>query len=111
MLTAYAQFADNGNSRTYTGPSHTIAKPDLLIQKRKVPTSINGVSEMSSKVVLGTTDASNSPLAQRISIEVVVRVPVGAQSADVETAKARFSDLSSDAAFLASFVTQNYVIL
>ncbi|DAD51091.1 TPA_asm: coat protein [ssRNA phage SRR7976300_9] len=110
MQTAYAQFADNGNSRTYTGPSHTIAKPDLLIQKRKVPTNINGVSEMSSKIVVGSTDASNAPLAQRISIEVVVRVPVGAQTADVDAAKTRFADLSSDTAFLASFVTQNFVV-
>lgn len=110
MQTAYAQFADNGNSRTYTGPSHTIAKPDLLIQKRKVPTNINGVSEMSTKLVMGSTDASNAPLAQRISIEVVVRVPVGAQTADIDAAKARYADLSTDGAFLASFVTQNFVV-
>jgi len=40
----------------------------------------------------------------------VVRVPVGAQTADIDAAKARFADLSADSAFLASFVTQNFVV-
>lgn len=71
MTTILTEFADNGNSRTYAAPAHTVQAPRLVIQKRTVPATLGGVSESSAKVVFGTTDALGVPLLQKISFEAV----------------------------------------
>lgn len=82
MTLELSDFTDNGNSRTYTLPGHTIAKPRLVIQRRKVAASVEGVAEDSVRFIRGTTDAQNVILSARDSIEVVVRRPANGDPAD-----------------------------
>jgi len=93
MTTVLKEFADNGNSRTYVTSAHTVAEPRVVIQKRKIPTNqVAGVSEDSCKVVYGTSDATG-PLAQKISLEVVVRRPLNADATDLSGAIALFREM------------------
>lgn len=93
MTTSLTEFADNGNSRTYAAPLHTVQAPRLVIQRRTVPATANGVSESSLKVVFGTIDALGVALPQKVSFEAVPRFPVGAKDTDVDSALALFREM------------------
>jgi hypothetical protein len=109
MSTALTEFADNGDSRTFTYTGHKASDPRLVIQKRKVPTGDQVVAETSLSVVSGTEDAGNIPLAQRVSFQAVVRYPIAGTYADVTAALAVFRDIVASDEFTASVQTQNWV--
>lgn len=87
MTTALEEFSDSANSRTFNLAAHTVKKPQLCIQKRKVPSGNQVVAEDSFVAVFGSTDADGNTLPQKISISVIVRRPLDAQSADVYAAR------------------------
>lgn len=83
MTTVLKEFADNGNSRTYALPNHSVAKPSLVIQKRKVASDVNGVSEDSIRIIQGTVDNTGAPLPTKDSVEIIVRRSPSGASADL----------------------------
>lgn len=109
MTTTLKEFANNGNSRTFSLPGHTIAQPKVLIQKRKVPTSVDGVAEDSVKIVLATTDSAGVILSSKISGEVIIRRPVKGDAADVTDMKAFLLDLINSDEFSAVVTAQDWV--
>ena len=109
MSTTLTQFNDVSNARTYTAPGHTIPLPKQVIQRRKAAAGAVMVSESSIRVVFGSKDAEGVPLAERISFEVVVRVPLKAQTDDVNAAKALFREIVDSTNFSTVVSTQNYV--
>lgn len=109
MTTVLKEFADNGNSRTYSAPAHSVQAPRLVIQKRTVPATLGGVSESSAKVVFGTVDALNVPLLQKISFEAVPRYPVGAKAADITAALALFREMVASDNFTDLVLSQNWL--
>lgn len=82
MTTVLTVFNTDNNVVTYTTTGHTPQEPRLVIQKRKVASSVDGVSETSVKGVYGTTDSAGDVLPQKHSIEVIVRGPVKGDAAD-----------------------------
>jgi hypothetical protein len=86
-------------------------KPQLVIQKRKVPVAsdASSVQQSSLKVVLGTVDAAGLAMSQKISFEAIIRYPIGALAADIAAAELLFTDIVASTNF-ASFVdTQEYL--
>lgn len=88
MSTTLKEFADNGNSRTYTAPGHTVLKPALVIQKRRPAPTNTGAAEDSVKVVFGTLDASGVPHPVKDSIEIIVRRSPSGVAGDLTAAMA-----------------------
>jgi len=109
QTTVLTEFADNGNSRTYTYAGHSALAPRLVIQKRKVPTQGATVAEMTTTVVSSTTDAEGLPLGTKPSFSVTVRYPANGQDSDVTAALAVFRDIIAGDEFGASVLTQGWL--
>jgi hypothetical protein len=113
LATALTEFADNGDSRTYTASGHTAQKPRLVIQKRKVPVGNQTMSEFSATVVYGTEDADGAVMPQKVSLGATARYPVNGDSSDLATQLAAalviLQDIVQSDEFTASITSQNWV--
>lgn len=109
MATAVTEFADNGNSRTYTRTGHTALNPRLVIQKRKVASSPQGSAEDTIDVISGTVDAEGIILPGRIAFSITVRRPVLGLAADVTAALAVIRDIVASDEFTTTVTTQNFL--
>ena len=79
--------------------SHTVSKPQLVIQKRRVPSGNQTIAEDNITLVFGTVDADSKPHANNILFEVKLRRPFDAASADITAAKALLQDIVSSDEF------------
>lgn len=93
MTTPLTVFADNGNTRTYVMNDHTVLKPRLVIQKRRVPSGSQTVQEDSVSVISATPDALGAILPQKVSFEVKVKRPTNGTAADTTAMLAVFRDV------------------
>lgn len=109
MTTALAEFSNNGNSRTSTLAGHTASAPKLLIEKRKLASSVDGVAEYSLKVVEATVDGEGVALSSKVSFEAIVRYPLKGQTADISAAQTVFRDVIAGDEFANSVSTQEWL--
>jgi hypothetical protein len=109
MVTVLTEFADNGDTRTYSLPGHATLKPKLLTQKRKVAVNASANAGLSVRVVLGTTDADGVILSNRVSLGLEASYPVSGDSADIDAAIAYFRDYVASDEFVSSIKTQNWL--
>lgn len=110
MTTVLTEFADNGNSRTYTLAGHTIQTPKLVIQKRRVPENGQTQATIDVEVIIGTEDADGMALQQKVGFLISVRQPILGQSADVAAALAIFRDIVAGDEFANSVSTQEWLV-
>lgn len=109
MTVVLTEFSNKENSRTSTLAAHTVLKPQLVIEKRRVPEGNQTISEYSAKVVIATADAAGLILAQKVSMEVIVRYPVNGQSSDVAAALTAFRDIIAGDEFANSVSTAEWL--
>lgn len=109
FTTVITEFSDTENNRTYMVSGHTVQAPRLVIQKRKVPSTVSGISESHLMVVFGTTDAEDNPLASKVVFDAGVRYPANGQSDDITAALAAFRDFVASDEFAAMVTSQAYV--
>lgn len=109
LTTALTEFSTTGDSRTYTVPGHTAAKPRIVTQKRKVPAGAQSVAENTITVIRGTADSTGAVLPARVSLGVVSRFPVNGTEADMTAALVVFRDLVNSDEFTATVLSQNYL--
>lgn len=109
MTTVLTEFADNGNSRTYTLAGHTAVKPKLVIQRRVVATAPNSSPEDTFDVVIGTTDAEGMVLPGRVTFSVKARRPLQGQAADTAFALAIARDIVNSDEFANTVMTQEWL--
>lgn len=93
MSTALTEFADNGNSRTYSLAGHTAVAPQLVLQKRKVPTGNQTIVEDSFSTLYATEDSNGDALSERVMITTTVRRPLAGIAATVTSALATHRDI------------------
>lgn len=110
MTTALTEFADNGNSRTYTYTGHTAAEPRLVLQKRRVPSGDQTILETTVQVLSSTEDATGALLASRVSFQATVRSPIDGIAADVTAALAVFRDIIAGDEFTNTVSTQEWLV-
>lgn len=109
MTTVLTEFSNNGNSRTSVIAGHTAIKPQLVIEKRKIPEGKSQIVEYVIKVVLATVDSDSVVLQSKVSFEATVRYPILGSSADVTRALAVFADIISGDEFANSVQTQEWL--
>lgn len=109
LATTLTEYSDEANSRIYTVSGHTVAKPKLVLQKRKVGTPGGASSVDDIQVVFGAADANGVILPGRVAFAVSVRRPVEAAAADTDAALAVFRDIVASDEFAAMVNTQNYL--
>lgn len=114
LAATLTEFADNGNSRTYTSASHLASKPKLVVQKRTVPVGNQTIAEFSAAVVQGVDGADGGIAPQKVSMTATVRYPtLDADSTDLATIIAAclvlFRDIVASDEFGASVTSQNWV--
>lgn len=110
MLTALTEFSDNGDSRTYTQAGHTVLKPQLVIQKRRVPQGNQTVAETTVSVISSTEDAAGAVLSQKVTFSVTVRYPISGDSADVTAMLAVLRDIIAGDEFANAVNTQEFLV-
>lgn len=109
MSTALIEFADNGNSRTYSLPNHTVLKPQLVVQTRKVPTGDQTVAEMKVDVMSATVDANGLTLPSKCLFSVIHRMPILGETAVQAAMLAYFRDIVNGDEFGNSVTTQEWL--
>lgn len=111
MTTALKGFSggNNGNSKTSTLADHTVFKPQLVIERRKVAEAGTQVAEYAVKAVIATQDAASVVLPQKVSFEVIVRYPVLGSNTDVTSALAVIRDIVAGDEFANSVATQEWL--
>lgn len=109
MSTALTVFSDNGNSRTFVTSTHTVQKPRIVIQTRKVPLGNQVIQESKLSVVHATVDADSIVIPERVSFQAVYRSPITGDAADTTAALAIFRDIVASDEFTAMVNTQNFV--
>lgn len=110
MSTVLTEFADYGNSRTYTQASHTAGEPQLVLQKRKVPSGNQVMIEDTIQVLSSTTDADSAVMSQRVTFTATVRRPLGGDAADVTAMLAVFRDIIAGDEFGNTVNTQEWLV-
>nr|URG16289.1 MAG: coat protein [Leviviridae sp.] len=84
----------------WAGTNHTAQKAELVVQtKRFAANTANATYGGNFKVQKGALDAAGAVLPQKITLDLVVRIPVSAVSADVDRAIALFQAMVADASF------------
>lgn len=114
LAATLTEFADNGNSRTYTAAGHTAVKPILVIQKRTVPAGNQVMSDLSITVVQAVEDPDGGIAPQKVSMGVTVRYPtIGSDPTDLASVRAAalvlLRDIVASDEFGASVADQNWV--
>lgn len=109
MTTTLIQFADQGNSRTYTRAGHTYDKPKLVLQRRKIPNGKSTVAEDTITVLNGTVDPDGKALPERVSLSLTVRRPLNGADADVTDALTMLREIVASDNLANMIATQNFV--
>lgn len=109
IATGLTEFSDKENNRTWMVTGHTVSKPRLITQKRKLALNLAASQQSTISVVYGTVDAVGTPIAGRVVFEVNVRAPVNAASADVAAALVVFRDVVASDEFTATVTSQGYI--
>lgn len=110
MTTALTEFANNGNSRTYTYTGHIASEPRLVIERRKVATGATSVIEDTVQVLSSTEDAAGDLLSSKVLFEAKLRRPVDGIAADVTAALAIFRDIVASDEFTNTVNTQEWLV-
>lgn len=108
MSATLYEFSTNGDSRTFYVTGHTVAKPKLVIQKRKVPTGNQTTASMSTSVIYGASNAAGEVLPSKIALEAACRWPVDMTSTDRDAAIALYRDFVASDAFVSAISAQAY---
>lgn len=83
----HTEYNDANNTRSWTLPGHTEAKPQVVIQKRRdIGVGDERKLESEYKTVFGTVDANGDPLDTKIQITTVARYPAKGAIADLQAA-------------------------
>lgn len=110
MSTSLTEFSSFGDSITYAQSGHTVLKPSLVIQKRKVPSGAQTVAESSVAVVQATEDADGNVIPQKVTMTVVVRSPINGKQTDVDAALAVLRDIVAGDEFGNTVATQEPLV-
>ena len=109
MTTALTEFADNGNSRTYTYTGHTAVEPRLVLQKRKTAAGGAVMLEDRITVLSSTEDSAGELLTNNVTFEVIVRRPKDGIAGDVTAGLAVFRDVIAGDEFTNTVSTQEWL--
>lgn len=101
LVATLLEFSDGPNTRTYVTANHTALKPQVVIQKRKVPTGNQVVAEDSISVFYATTDTAGTILPQKVGMSVTIRRPISGDADDVAAALALLRDIVQSDEFTA----------
>jgi hypothetical protein len=108
ITTVLTEYSDNGNSRTYSVAGHTAVQPFLVVEKRVAPASADGSTELSFRIVKGTTDTDGAVIAARQSAEVIVRRPYQGDADDATAVFNLLKEIVASDEFAASVGTLNF---
>lgn len=109
IATNLVDYSDNGNVRTYAAPGHTVNLTRLVQQRRKIPSTPQASAESSIRVVYGTSDANNVPLAAKYSFDVVGKGPVNGNASDQAAALALLREIVNSDEFAAAIASQLWI--
>lgn len=109
MSTALTEYANNGDSRTSTTSGHTVSKPKLVIERRRVPTGNQVVHEYQFRISQATVDADGLPIPQRVSFTGKLDFPINGETAIRDAVLAMARDIVAGDEFGNSVATGEWL--
>lgn len=110
FTTTIERYATRENAVTYImSGSHSFIQPRLVIQKRAMPNTANGVQRHSLEVLYGTTDSDDNPLNSLIGMAANIRYPSNGDGTDVVACLATFRDFVNSDEFQALVLGGNLI--
>lgn len=109
MATVLTEFSTNGDSKTNTLAAHTVSRPQLLIEKRKVPVGNQVVAESTVSIVIATVDASGVIMPTKYNYTITARTPIGGLAADATLALTVLRDVVASDDFANTLATQEWL--
>jgi len=109
MLTPIDEYSNNGNSRTFVTAGHTMAEPELIIQKRRAATGTKNSTEQQFDVVFATKDVNGEVMNSKVLFSCVAREPVGGTSATFTAARDLFRDMVASDEWAASLASGKFL--
>lgn len=109
MTTSLTVFSNTANSRLYTAPAHTVTKPQVVVQRRRVPQNSSGLAHNELNVSFGAVDGDGNPLDRKWFFGSTVRGPANGDTTDRDAALALFREIVASDEFAAMITTQNYI--
>jgi hypothetical protein len=104
-------FSTNGDSVTYRLDGHTMAKPQLVLQRRRPPVGSSTVQEDEVSVVFTTEDADGNVIATKILLSAKIRRDQNSDSTDLANALAAFRDIVAGDEFTAVFNNSDRLLI
>lgn len=99
LATTLTLFSDKENNRTWTTSGHTVSRPKLVIQKRRVPVGNQIIQEDTISVLQSGLDAAGAVIAQKASFMLQVRQPINMVGTTVADALVIFRDIVQSTEF------------
>lgn len=109
MTTVLTEYANNGNSITFTTSGHSAVAPKLVLQRRREAGNGRVVAEVEITVLHGTTDVDSNPIAERVAMSVKSRFPITGKTTDRDAVLAILRDIVAGDEFAASVASLNHL--
>jgi len=106
MTTVLTRIPTTGSSTMYYAPGHTILKPNLVQQSRRMPNARQSIATDAVSMLFGAADANSDILDERVRIAVNVVRPKKAITADVNAARDLFTEFVASDEFAAMVLSQ-----
>lgn len=109
MTTVLTEFSDNGNSRTFAMPAHTVAEPRLVVQKRKPALTPTAMATDEVSVVYGVKDVDGAILLGKVAFLIQFRRPANAQAGDITSALVMLKEIVNSDNFADVIAAQRWL--
>lgn len=109
MTTLLTQRSDTADQREWAAPSHSLAAPFLIRQKRAVAKTLTGRATDTISVLKGGVDNVGAPLAIPLSVSINISRQANMASSDAAAALALFREIVASDNFGVAWNTQGYI--
>jgi len=109
MATTLAQRSDAANSREFTAPTHTLAVPFIVKQKRTTPATSAGRATDLVTVIRGGNDVGGLPVVMPVQVRIEVTRQANMAVADVAACIALAREIVASTNFDALVSGQAYI--
>lgn len=111
LATVLTPFSTEGDSKTSTTVGHTVDKPKLVVEKRRVPVGNQTVGEYTASVIQAAIDPEGLVLPSKVTMSLTVRIPLNIKAGETTVADVLtiLKDVAQSTEFGASVTSQNWL--
>lgn len=86
LATTLTGYTDKGDTRIWRTAGHTVVKPKLVMQKRRLPVGNQTTSELTISVLQAAVGEDDMVLPSKVLFSATVRIPTGIKAGETTVA-------------------------